>query len=233
MTTPNQLDRIEARLTEIASEVNALGRLRQEVEDLKQDLTIVAKDMSTAACQELEGVACLTREGEFSAMARNLLRNTANFNYLLNQLESTMDFLKDAAPVSKEVFRDAVFALNDLDGRGYFAFLPHFRHLLDNLVECFRPEDLQALADHLPDILRTVRNLTQPEMLKAVDNAALIFKSLDPTTIEPTSIFKVLREINTPEMRRALGLFITFLKRVSQDQFEPSRVEAQAVSGNN
>lgn len=223
MSTPTpdtQLDRIEAHLADIRREVAELGRLRQEVDDLKQDLTLVAKDMMGAACQELEGVACLTRQGEFMTLARNVLRNTANFNYLLNQLESGMDFLQDATPVARQSFQDVVQTLHDLDRRGYFAFLPEFLFLLDNLVKCFSPEDLRQLAENLPAILRTARNLTQPEMLKAVDNAALIFRSLDPTTVEATSIFRVVREINTPEMKKALGLAITFLKRISQQQFD-------------
>jgi len=215
-----QLDRIETHLAEIRREVTELGRMRQEVDDLKKDLTLVAKDAMGAACQELEGVAHLTRDGEFLALARNVLRNTGNFNYLLNQLDSGMDFLKDATPVAREAFQDLVHVLQDLDSRGYFAFLPEFLFLLDNLVKCFSPQDLHQLAENLPAILRTTRNLTQPEMLKAVDNAALIFQNLDPTTVQETSIFRVIREINTPEMRRALGLAITFLKRISQQQFE-------------
>lgn len=215
-----QLDRIEAHLADIRREVAELGRLRQEVDDLKKDLTLVAKDMMGAACQELEGVACLTRNGEFITLARNLLRNTANFNHLLNQLESGMDFLHDATPVARQAFQDVVHTLHDLDSRGYFAFLPEFLFLLDNLVKCFSPADLRHLAENLPAILRTTRNLTQPEMLKAVDNAALIFRSLDPTTVEETSVFRVIREINTPEMKKALGLAITFLKRISQQQLE-------------
>ena len=216
-----QLDRIEARLADIGREVAELGRLRQEVDDLKKDLTLVAKDMMGAACQELEGIACLTRNGEFMSLLRKLLQNTSNFNYLLSQLESGMDLLQDATPVAREAFGDLVRTLHDLDHRGYFAFVPEFLFLLDNLAKCFSPQDLRQLAENLPAILRTARNLTQPEMLKAVDNAALIFRSLDPTTVQETSIFRVIREINTPEMRRALGLAITFLKRISAEQFTP------------
>ena len=224
----SQLDRIETQLAAISREVYELGRVRQEIDDLREELTLIAKDMTTAACEELEGVAFLNREGEFATLARNLLRNTANFNYLLNQLESAMDFVHDATPVSREVFRDAVASLEKLEEQGYFALIQPLKYLLDNLVYHFRPEDLCDLAEHLPEILSTVRNLSQPEMLKAVDNAALILRSLDPATVKPTSAFKIFREINTPEMRRALGLLITFLKRFSQVQFEPRKAEAQA-----
>jgi len=66
-------------------------------------------------------------------------------------------------------------------------------------------------------MLDVVKNLTQPDMLKSIDNAVRIFASLEMDDIPEYSIFKVMREMNKPEMKRTLGFFMTFLKNMSKN----------------
>ena len=64
-------------------------------------------------------------------------------------------------------------------------------------------------------ILRTAKNLTQPDMLNAINNAVEIYKKVDFNSIEEFSPWKAFREINKPEMRRGLGFMIVFLRNLS------------------
>jgi len=62
----------------------------------------------------------------------------------------------------------------------------------------------------------TVKNLTQPEMLKSMDTAVKVFSNMETENIPEYSIFKVIREINKPEMKKAWGFLFTFLKNMSK-----------------
>jgi uncharacterized protein YjgD (DUF1641 family) len=77
-------------------------------------------------------------------------------------------------------------------------------------------EDVRALSDNVVVMLETVKNLTQPDMLKAVNNAVTIYKNLDMDNVEEISMFKALLEFRKPEMRKGIGFMITFLKRLSE-----------------
>lgn len=218
MQTPDvteQLGAIQAQLAEISGELAIIRRTREEISDLKEDLNFVVKDLYQTTVLELEEVSPFVKTEEISLLFKRVLRNLSNFNEMLGQLESARDFIKDAEPLGKEVFQDGLQLLDDLDRKGYFAYARELRGIFDNVIEHFSVEDVHLLAQNVVTILETVKSLTQPEMLNAVNNAATIFKHLDPSDIEEYSIFRVMREANSKEMRRAMGLFFTFLKRIS------------------
>lgn len=76
-------------------------------------------------------------------------------------------------------------------------------------------EDVRLLADNIVIIMDTMKNLTQPDMLNAMNNAVNIFKGLDPTNVPEYSVWKMIREMNSPEMKRGMGFIITFLKNLT------------------
>jgi uncharacterized protein YjgD (DUF1641 family) len=54
-------------------------------------------------------------------------------------------------------------------------------------------------------------------MLKSVDNAVKVFASLEMENVPEYSIFKVMRELNKPEMKKSIGFVILFLKNMSKN----------------
>jgi uncharacterized protein YjgD (DUF1641 family) len=87
---------------------------------------------------------------------------------------------------------------------------------LDNVVTHFTPEDARRLADNIVVMMETFKNLTQPEMLLAVNNAMEIYRKLDFEKMEEVSLWGAFRELNKPEMRRALGFLLSFLRNLAE-----------------
>ena len=160
-------------------------------------------------------MAPFVRTGDFLHLLKKILRNTNTITGIIEQLESALDFYQDVKPISKNLFNDALEGLNDLDRQGYFAFFKEMTTIANNIVTHFSAEDVRLLADNIVTILETMKSLTQPEMLKAVNNATTVFKSLDPDDIEEYSVWKLIKEMNSPEIKRGLGFLISFLKNVS------------------
>ncbi len=209
-----QLTDINTKLDFISGELEAVKRQRQELEDLKADLTLVARDLFGSAIEELEDVAPFVNTGDFLHLVKKGLRNTNTITGLIAQLESAIDFYADAQPLAKHLFNDTLEHLDKLDRRGYFVFIRELATIIDNVVTHFDPADVKQLADNIVIILETVKSLTQPEMLVAVNNAVKVFQNLDSDKIEEYSIWKTLKELNTPEMKRGMGFIITFLKNI-------------------
>jgi uncharacterized protein YjgD (DUF1641 family) len=152
-----------------------------------------------------------------------LARNVNNFNMILDSMGSIMDLMQDVGPIANEVIIDATKKLNEFDQKGYFEFIREFGKIIDNIVTHYGVEDVRLLADNIVAMLEVVKNLTQPEMLKSIDNAVRVFASLEMDNIPEYSIFKVMREMNKPEMKKALGFFITFMKNLSKNSINTNQ----------
>jgi len=210
-----QLDEINKKLDFILNEIDLQRKHRQEMEDLKADLMRVAKDVYLTSLDELEQVHDYLKTGDVLHLFKKLLRNVNNITKLFEQLENIRDFIKDFGPISKEMAIDFMYKLDELDRKGYFAFMKETVRIFDNIVTSFTVEDVKALGDNIVTILNTVKNLTQPDMLHAVNNALNVYKKLDIEVKEDISILKLLKELNHPETKKALYFALQFLKSLS------------------
>ena len=227
LTVEDQLTQIQGSLAAIQDELSIIRRTRDEIQDLKEDMSIVAKDVFKTLVLEMEEISPYINNGELVDLLKRTVRNIGGFNKLLMQMESIEDFITDATPVGKEVFNDSVAQLQKFQEKGYFDYARELGGIMENVTENFSPEDVRMLSENIVTILHTVKSLTQPDMLNAVNNAAAIFEHLDPSKVEEYSLWRVIKEVNSPEMRRAWGLFYTFLKNMSQVKEEPALTSKQ------
>ena len=79
-------------------------------------------------------------------------------------------------------------------------------------------QDVRELAENIVTILETVKGMTQPDMLLALDNGVKVYKSLDTHNIPEYSVWKAMKELRTPEMKKGMGFMITFLKNLSKEE---------------
>jgi uncharacterized protein YjgD (DUF1641 family) len=63
----------------------------------------------------------------------------------------------------------------------------------------------------------TLKNSTQPEMLQAMNNAVNVFQKLEVDDIPEYSIWKAMKEMRSPEMKKGIGFMISFLKNLSNE----------------
>lgn len=210
-----QLDEINNKIDFIMSEIELQRRHRLEMQDLKEDLMRVAKDVYLTSLDELEQVHEHLKTGDILHLFKKLLRNINNITKLFEQLENLRDFVKDFSPISKEMVIDFMYKLDELDRKGYFAFAKESKKILDNIVTSFTVEDVRALGDNIVTILNTVKNLTQPDMLHTINNALSVYKKLDIEIKEDISLIKLIKELNHPETKKALYFALQFLKSLS------------------
>lgn len=210
-----QIDAINNKLDLLLEGMKMQQQKREETEDLVKDLTIVGNDMFKTAVVELDKAGVELDTEALAGLGIKVLRNIKTFHDLFELLESANDFVKDAGPIVQDVGLTAIQKLNQLEQKGYFDFFMESGRILDNIVTTYSKEDMRLLADNVVSILDTVKNMTQPEMLGALNNAVSVFKHMDMDNIPEYSMWKAMRELRTPEMKKGLGFIITFLKGIS------------------
>jgi uncharacterized protein YjgD (DUF1641 family) len=144
-------------------------------------------------------------------------RNIDTLYEVFDLMESSMDLLHDATPIARQIGLDGIKILNEMESKGYIDFLKESMNIMDNIVEHFSVNDVRSLADNIVTILETVKNLTQPDMLDAINNGLVVYKSMDVDNVPEYSLFKAAKAMNAPEMRKGLGFMITFLKNIAKE----------------
>jgi uncharacterized protein YjgD (DUF1641 family) len=215
-----QIDDINRKMDLVLQHVNAQRLKRERTEDLLEDLSIVGKDAFKSTVEELDKSNIELNVDDLKNLSLRFIRNIDNFSQMLETFESMMDLVRDAGPVANEVGVDAIHKLHELEEKGYFDFLREVTRIFDNIVTNYSPEDVRQLADNIVTIMETIRNMTQPDMLKAMNNAINIYKEMDPGEIKEYSLWKAFREMRSPEMKKGLGFIMMFLKNLSDQQLE-------------
>ncbi|HDL78892.1 MAG TPA: DUF1641 domain-containing protein [Bacteroidetes bacterium] len=214
-TLEQRLNEIDQKLNFITEQMAVQARRQREMQELKDDLNRIATDAFQSAVNELEEVAPSFDSSDLLYLIKKLLRNVTNITKIIGQLESVKDFATDIAPISKQAYLDVLSQMDELDRRGYFEFLRETLKIVDNVVTSFSIEDVKALSENIVLILSTVKNLTQPEMLIALDNAVSVYKKLDISVAQKVSFLDLFKEARTPEMRQGVAFGIQFLKNLA------------------
>ena len=220
MSTQEQIDQINSKLDVLLDYVNQQRLKSETVEDLISDVSIIGKDIYDSTVMELENQAVEIDPDGLRILAVKLLKNISNFTMVIEMFESLTDLSKDALPIVNEMIIDGTKKLNEFEQKGYFDFIEESGKIIDNVVTHFGTEDVKLLADNVVGILETVKSLTQPEMLSAMNNAVKVFGSMDTGEIPEYSVWKLMREMRSPEMKRGLGFMVTLMKKMSKTQFK-------------
>lgn len=213
----SQIDALDKKLDLILGYVNQQRLNTVVIEDLVSDLSIIGKDVYDSTVEELDKRQVEIEPSELTDLAVSFLRNIGNIKTVMNTLEMAIDLSKELVPITNEVIIDFTKELDVYEQKGYFKFFKELKPIMDNIVTGFSPQDLRELADSIVSILSLVKEMTQPEVLGLMKNATKAFNSMETESVPSYSIWRVIREMNSPEMKKALGYGITFMKNVSKD----------------
>ncbi len=210
-----EIKKLNEKLDVISEHLIEQEKRAREFEELKADLALIGKDMFDAAVEELEDVAPYFDTRDFVYLLKLLMRNVRPLTRLLQQVQSLDDLAQDLRPLGKDAFQQILETLDNLDRKGYFAFFAEAVKIIDTVVTSFTVEDVRALRENITTILLTVKNMTQPEMLSAINNALDFFQKLDMDVTEEVSFVKILKEMNRPEIKRGMFFMLQFMKNIS------------------
>lgn len=203
---------LDRKLDFIVEELAHIRRVRNSAEDLLADLTLVGKDAMGDAAEAL-GSASL-RPQELMQLLKTMLLDAKLLNGTLQQLESAADFVQDAQPIVRDLFRQAIAGSQLMQQKGYFEVAAAGMRIGDSLVQSHTPNDWKQVEQSVPQLVGFLRELTRPEVLEALEAIIHGFGRVQATMNVNKSIFTIARDMNSPDARRGLGLLVEFLKVV-------------------
>lgn len=213
-----QIDALNAKMDMVLETAMLQRQKTESVEDLFSDLSIIGKDFYDTAVVELENQKVEIDIDEIKLLGIKLLNNISSIRQVVSMFESIIDLTNDLGPIVNQSIIDFTKKLNEFEQKGYFEFFNEAGKIIDNIVSHFSKDDVAQLAENVVTILETVKSMTQPEMLNAMNNAVKIYGSMETENIKEYSMFGLLREMNKPEMKQAMGFMVTFMKNLSAKQ---------------
>jgi len=224
-----QINEINRKLDIVLEEVMAQRETRQSLEDLTADLTIVGNDVFKSTVEELETAGVELDSEAVKQLMLKMVRNVDTLNETFEMLESFSDLIKDVTPVIHQMGLDGINKMHEFEQKGYFEFLQESMKIVDNVVMHFSADDVKMLADNVVSILETVKGLTQPEMLRAINSGLVVYKSIQIRNVKEYSMWKAIRAMNSPEMKKGIGFMITFLQNIT---VEMEKVKSEQIFKN-
>ncbi len=212
-----RIDALDQKLDLLLEYVNQQRLNSAVVQDLANDLSIIGKDVYDSTVEELDKRQVEIDPSELTDLLISFLRNIGNFKTLMNTLEMGMDLANEMGPIINESLIDLTKQLAMFEEKGYFRFAKEFVPIIDNVVQAVSPEDMKGLADNIVLILTAVKDLTQPKMLKTLDNTIKLYTSVQTKEVPSYSVWQMMREMNSQEMKKAFGFIMTFLKNISKN----------------
>ncbi len=210
-----QIDQINRKLDLILDEAVMQKQNRDMVVDFVDDLSLVGKDAFKGMVDSLDKAGIELDGDEVNHMALNFIRNISNINMLFQTLENITDLLKDISPIIKQIGIDATGKFNELDKKGYFEVLGQLSVALDTIMSRYSQEDIENLSENIITVMDAMLTITDPAVMSKVATLARTFKEIDPESVPEYSIWKVMREMNRPEMKKTIGFMMTFLKKIN------------------
>ena len=214
----NQIDEINRKLDLILDDISVQKQNREAINDLIDDVSIVGKDAFKYLVADLDNAGIELDSEALRCLSFKLIRNIKSIGMLLETMESFSDLAKDLTPVIKQIGLDGVEKFHEFEQKGYFEIIRQLGLALDRFLSKYNIEDLRKLSDNLTPVMDTLANISDPGLLIKINGAMNAIKEIKPEDIEEYSVWKLLRQINKPEVKKSLGFLMAFLRNISKEK---------------
>ncbi len=211
-----KVDALTEQVAFLAEEARLERRRRQEWDELKNDLMPVANEVYQLSVRQLDEIEGYVQLEDIIRVTKRLVRNTRNIEQMLDQLESLGDLTREFGPLSDGIFLTVMTRLDEMERKGYFAFLQGGMDIMDEIITNFTEDDVRQLGENVVLILQTVKEMTQPEIMTLLSSSANVMR--EDEVPENVSMRYLLRQLNDPAVRRGLAKTLNILRTVSGSQ---------------
>ncbi len=212
----SNFDELEGKLDQLLAHMQDQQRRQQERDELRDDLLPIANQVIKLSIDELSEIGSDFQLEDVLFLAKRLLRDTHLLGELLQRIESAADLIDESKGIGQQIFHETIMRLDELERKGYFAFANGGVKILDRIVSEFTEDDVNALGENIVTILKTVKNLTQPEIMSLTNNAASALRET-AITVETPSAWALVRELSDPQVRKGMARLVGLVRSFAEE----------------
>jgi uncharacterized protein YjgD (DUF1641 family) len=213
-----QIRDINRKLDLILDETSFQRQNREAVNDLVDDVAVIGKDAFKQMVTQLDDAGIELDSEALRCLLLRLIRNIRSLGMVMETLESFTDLTKDVTPIIKQVGIDGVQKFHELEQKGYFEILNQLGKTFDQILSKYSIEDIKKLSENLVPVIDTLITIGDPEIMKKINAAAVALRDINTDEIEDYSVWRTMKQLNKPEVRKSLGFIMAFINNVSKTE---------------
>ena len=210
-----KIDALTEQVAFLTNQAEEQQRRQQSFDELKNDMVPIGNHLIKLTIDELAEIGDEFQIEDILYLLKRVLRNTTMLLELFDRMEAMMGIADEVEILGKQVFNFTVEELDRLEREGYFGFARESWKIAERVVTEFSEEDVRALGDNIVTILKTVRKMTQPEIMALANNAVGAIQEEMPKD-EKVSTWALLRELGNPQVRRGMVRMLKLLKALDE-----------------
>ena len=211
-----QIREINRKLDLILDETSLQRENREVINDLVDDVAVIGKDAFRQMVTQLDDAGIELDSEALRCLLLRLIRNIRSLGMVMETLESFTDLAKDVTPIIKQIGLDGVQKFHELEQKGYFELLNQIGKTFDKVLSKYSIEDIQKLSENLVPVIDTLSTIADPRMLGKINAAAVALRDINTDEIEDYSVWRLMKQLNKPEIRKSLGFIMAFINNVSK-----------------
>ncbi len=212
-----QLNELRQKMDLMLEYVSVQNQKREEIDDFVEDAGIIVKDVVKQTSLMLDKAQVELDHCGLSCLMIKVLQNVGTFHEMFEMMESAKDFMKDVTPILHQVGLDAVNKMNEFDSKGYFDYIRELGNFADQWVTVFTKDDIIRLENNLENIAGIVRNLSDPALMKSLNNMTLALSLVKPDEkLDNKSLFGLFKQLNSPELRKSLSYSLRLVQAMNK-----------------
>ena len=211
-----QIREINRKLDLIIDETSFQRESREVINDLVDDVAVIGKDAFRQMVTQLDDAGIELDSEALRCLLLRLIRNIRSLGMVMETLESFTDLAKDVTPIIKQIGLDGVQKFHELEQKGYFELLNQLGKTFDQVLSKYSIEDIQKLSENLVPVIDTLSTIADPRMLGKINAAAVALRDINTDEIEDYSVWRLMKQLNKPEVRKSLGFIMAFINNVSK-----------------
>lgn len=151
----------------------------------------------------------------------------AQLAYLVERQKKQEELIEEMMPILKGAMSVASERLSRMEDKGYFAFTKESAVVLDRIVTGFSPDEVSQLGDNIVQILRTVKSVSQPQMLSIAQEATRAIS--ENNNEEPVGLLGMLKAGRDKDVQHGMATVLSVLRHVGRytERLSRSRTSAQ------
>jgi uncharacterized protein YjgD (DUF1641 family) len=210
-----QINEINRKLDLLLEEAAVQRQSREAVNDLIDDVAVIGKDAFKTMVSELDNAGVELDGDALRNLLIRLIRSVENMGMVLETIESLNDLMNDLTPIIKQVGLDSIRKFHDLEQKGYFDILSQLGETSDRIISKYSREDIMKLSDNLIPVADTLFILADKNFLEKLNAISTALRDIRTDEIEEYSVWRIMRELNKPQVKKSLGFIMAFLTRIN------------------
>jgi len=215
-----QINIINGKLDLLLEETAVQRQSREAMNDLVDDLSVIGKEAFKDMVSQLDNAGIELDGDALRSLLIRLIRNLGNLGMVLETIESMNDLMKDLTPIVKQLGLDGIQKFHELEQKGYFEILGQLAKATDTIVSRYSKEDIMKLSDNLVPVADTLVNLGNRDFLEKLNAITIALGEIKTEDIEEISMWRMMREIRKPEVKKSLGFIMAFLAKINEQNIK-------------